>query len=248
MPIYGRGMRRIALCAATALLTLCGTASAASPTSVQVDAHITPVIRQFTTKTTPAALSINLSFTTADGSFQAPLTQALLNFSYGAHLNGNLFPSCSAQQLMTKKTCPKNTLIGTGVGEGALADAVEPLKLRLYNGPGGKSITFSILGDRPAVIAPPQGVFSAPLKTYSGGLYNYGLTVPVPEDLQRISGVDVSLHFLNVTVNAKRKVKGRTRGYIETLICPPGALVPMGVAFSFIEAPTFTADDYIHCG
>ena len=238
-------MRRIALCATTALLMLAATANAASPTAVQVDAHITPVIRQFTPKTSPATLKIGMTFTTSDGGYQAPLTQAVLNFSYGAHLNSTLFPSCSPQTVQAHKSCPKGSLIGSGTGEGALADALEPITLKLFNGPGGKSITFEIIGERPATFDIP---FTAPLKTFSGGLYNYGLTVPVPEELQRIAGVDVSLHNLNVTVNAKRKVKGRTRGYIETLICPPGALVPLGVAFSFLEAPTFTSDDYIHCG
>ena len=38
------------------------------------------------------------------------------------------------------------------------------------------------------------------------------------------------------------------RGYIETLICPPGALVPMSGDFSFLEAPDFHTDGYIHCG
>jgi hypothetical protein len=239
-------MRRTALCATFALLlTLSATANAATPTSVKVDSHITPVIRQFTTKTTPATLKVNLTFTAADGGFQAALTEAVLNFSYGAHLNAALFPSCAPKTIQAHKACPKGSQIGSGVGEGALADAIEPITMKLYNGPGGKSITFRIQGDRPAVI---DSAFTAPLKTFSGGLYNYGLTVPVPEELQRIAGVDVSLHFLNVTVNAKRKVKGRTRGYIETLICPPGALVPLGTSFSFLEAPTFKADDYIHCG
>ena len=239
-------MRRIALCATTALLMLCATANAAAPTAVKVDAHITPVIRQFTTKTTPSTLKIGMTFLTDNGDFQAALQQVVLNFSYGAHLNSTLFPSCTPQTIQAKKPCPKGSQIGSGTGEGALADAIEPITLKLYNGAGGKSITFRIQGDRPAVI---DSSFTAPLKTFSGGLYNYGLTVPVPEELQRIAGVDVSLHNLTVTVNAKRKVKGRMRGYIETLICPPGALVPLSSEFSFLEAPTFTnTTDFIHCG
>ena len=238
-------MRRIALCATLALPMLSGIANAASPTTVKVDSHITPVIRQFTTKTTPATLTVDLDFSTADGTFAAPLSQAVLNFSYGAHLNGNLFPSCTADTLRNHKPCPKGSLIGTGTGVGSLADATENITLKLYNGPKGKSITFLIHGERPAII---DISFDAPLKTYSGGLYNYGLTVPVPDALQRIAGIDVSLDFLKVKVGAKRVVKGRTRGYIETLICPPGALVPLGASFSFLEAPEFKVDDYIHCG
>lgn len=240
-------MRRIALCALVALLTTASTSGAAAPTAVTVDAHITPVIRAFTTHTTPSKLTVNLKFATTDGSqYTAALTQAVLNFSYGAHLNGALFPSCAAITIQSHKACPKGSQIGTGTGLGSLADAQEPVTLTLFNGPKGKSITFEIKGQSPAVF---DVIFDAPLKTFSGGLYNYGLTVPVPAVLQRIAGVDVSLDHLDVTVGATRMVKGHKRGYIETLICPPGALVPLGATFSFLEAPDFsTTSDYIHCG
>jgi hypothetical protein len=237
-------MRRIALCATLALL-ITATAHAAAPTSVAIDSHITPVIRAFTTKTTPATLKVNLDFSAPEGEFGAALTKAVLDFSYGAQINGKLFPSCTVATIEADKKCPKGSLIGTGVGVGSLADAREDITLKLYNGPGGKSITFLIDGERPAIIHIP---FSAPLKTNNGGLYNFTLTVPVPEALQRIAGVDVSLDYLNVTVNGKRRVKGRTRGWVETLICPPGALVPVRGVFSFLEAPDFSQDTYIHCG
>ena len=71
----------------------------------------------------------------------------------------------------------------------------------------------------PAVIHEP---FSAPLKTFSSGLYNYGLTVPIPEIIQRIAGVDVSLHNLNVKVNGTTRSKGKKRGYFEAIGCPGG--------------------------
>lgn len=238
-------MRRIALCTTTTLLLVCASAFAGPPTTVTVDSHVTPVIRKFQAKTTPSTLAINLKFATATGEPTAALTKAVLNFTYGAKLNGSLFPSCSADMIRNHKACPKGSLIGTGTGLGALADAQEPITLQLYNGPRGKSITFRIKGERPAVIDVP---FDAPLQTFNSGLYNYRLTVPVPEILQRIAGVEVSLDHLNVKVGATRKVNGRKRGYVETLICPPGALVVIGSQFSFLEAPDYSTNGYIHCG
>ena len=91
-------MRRIALCATTALLIVCASAGAGPPTTVTVDSHITPVIRNFTTRTTPATLTVNLDFHAPEGEFASALTKAVLNFSYGAQLNGKLFPSCSEAQ------------------------------------------------------------------------------------------------------------------------------------------------------
>jgi hypothetical protein len=245
-------MRRIALCAATALLTACcfaTTALADGKTTVVVDSHVTPVIRAFTTKTTSATLTVNLAFSGENGAQAATLKTVDLKFTYGAHLNGKFFPSCSAEMIRNHDPCPKGSKIGSGTALGAVGDppnaAEEPIVVTLYNGPKGKSITFRIQGQQPAVIDVP---FDAPLKTFSGGTYNYGLTVTVPDILQRIAGLPVSLRFFNVKVGATTKVKGHKVGYIETLICPPKALVPLQADFSFVDADPFHTDTYIHCG
>jgi hypothetical protein len=245
-------MRRIALCATTALLTPLCFATAAfadGKTSVEIDSHVTPVLRAFTPHTTSATLAVNLTFSGENGTQAATLKQAVLKFTYGAHVNGNLFPSCSAQKIRNHEVCPKGSIIGSGTGLGAVGSppdaAEEPITVTLYNGAKGKSIVFRIQGKQPAVIDVP---FDAPLKTLSGGTYNYELTVDVPEILQRIAGLPISLKFFNVKVGATRKVKGRKRGWIETLICPPKALVPISGDFSFIDADPFHIDTYIHCG
>jgi hypothetical protein len=245
-------MRRIALCATLALLTACLTATAAlaaGATTVEVDSHVTPVIRAFTPKTTSATLAVNLSFTGPSGEQAATLTKAVLKFTYGARLNGKYFKSCSADQIRNHQVCPAGSKIGTGTGLGTVGNgpsaAEEPIDITMFNGPKGKSITFRIQGKQPAVIDVP---FDAPLQTFSGGTYNYGLTVTVPDILQRVAGLPISLKFFNVKVGATTKVKGKKVGYIETLICPPKALVPLQADFSFIDADPFHTDTYIHCG
>ena len=245
-------MRRIALCATTALLTACCFATAAfadGKTTVEIDSHVTPVIRAFTPHTTSATLAVNLTFTGENGTSAATLKQAILKFTYGARVNGQLFPSCTADKIRNHEPCPKGSIIGKGTGLGTVGDppnaAEEPIDITLYNGPKGKSIVFRIQGEQPAVIDVP---FDAPLKTLSGGAYNYELTVTVPDILQRIAGLPISLKFFNVKVGATRKVKGKKRGWIETLICPPKALVPISGDFTFIDADPFHTDTFIHCG
>src|SRR3954468_2296051 len=145
---------------------------------------------------------------------------------------------------------PKGSQIGSGTALGILGGSTdnptkEPITVTMFNGPKGKSITFRIKGDAPAVIDVP---FDAPLKTFSSGSYNYQLTVNVPDILQIIAGIPVSLDFFNVKVGATRNVHGKKRGYIETLICPPLALVPIQGDFGFLNADPFHIDTYIHCG
>ena len=85
----------------TALLLLCASANAATPTSVTVDAHITPVIRAFTTKTTPSTLAINLTFAPdTQGDYAAALTQAVINFSYGAIAYAGFYVGSDWQRLL----------------------------------------------------------------------------------------------------------------------------------------------------
>lgn len=247
--MYGRPMRRIALCATTALLLILPGAALADST-VDIDSHVTPVLRAFTPKTTSATLSVNLAFHGPNGQPADTLTQAILKFTYGAKLHGELFPSCSATQIRNHVKCPKSSQIGSGNALGVLGGGTdnpteEPITVKLYNGPKGKSITFLIKGDAPAVINVP---FDAPLKTFKTGSYNYQLTVNVPDILQIVAGIPISLDHFNVKVGASRKVHGKKRGYIETLICPPLALVPIQGDFGFLNANPFHIDTYIHCG
>lgn len=242
-------MRRIAFCALAALFSLPAMASA-DGTTVDIDSHVTPVIRQFTTKTTSATLAVNLSFHGPNGQPADTLQQVVLKFTYGAHLNGKLFPSCSADQIRNHKPCPKGSKVGTGTGLGILGGGSsnpteEPITITLYNGPKGKSITFEIKGEAPAVIDVP---FDAPLQTFTSGIYNYQLTANIPDILQVVAGIPISIDHLNVKVGATRVVKGKKRGYIETLICPPAALVPIQGNFEFANASPFHIDTYIHCG
>jgi hypothetical protein len=243
-------MRRIALCATTALLFVPAISLADAGTTVDVESHVTPVIRQFTTRTTAATLGVSLKFHGANAKPADTLQQVILKFTYGAHLNGNLFPSCSADQIRNHRPCPKGSKIGSDSALGVLGGDTgnptrEPITVDLYNGPKGKSITFEIKGKAPAVIDVP---FDAPLQTFNTGTYNYGLTVNVPDILQVVASIPISLDFFNVKVGATRIVKGRKRGYIETLICPPKALVPLQGDFEFANASPFHIETYIHCG
>lgn len=245
-------MRRIALCATTALAISCCFATSAfadGRTTVDIDSHVTPVIRAFTPKTTSSTLAINLTLTGENGTAADTLKQVILKFTYGAKVNGKLFPSCTAEKIRNHEACPKGSLIGTGTGLGTVGEppnlTEEPIKLTLYNGPKGKSIVFRIQGEAPVVIDVP---FDADFKTLSGGNYNYQLTVNIPDILQRVAGLPISIKFLKVKVAATRKVHGKKRGWIETLICPPLALVPISGDFAFVNSDPFHVDTYIHCG
>src|SRR4051794_5566765 len=77
-------MRRIAMCAMTALIAACSYSTSAladGRTTVDIDSHVTPVIRVFTPKTTPSTLAVRLTLAGPDGTSAATLKQAILKFT-----------------------------------------------------------------------------------------------------------------------------------------------------------------------
>lgn len=242
-------MTRRALYFAVLVAALAG-ASSAYATKVTIDSHLTPVIRLFQPRPVPATLSIALKFEGDNGGEPPVLQQAKVMFPYGANFNGNLFPSCDPAQLADNgpKACPKGSKIGSGYAIGAdpSGDIRQRVDVTLFNGKGGKSIVFYLVGHGdPLSFAIP---FAGPFQTFKGGDWHYGLTVPVPEALQRVAGIDISVEQFVVKVGATRKVKGRKRGLIEAIVCPPKTLVPIQGTFSFIDSPTVTQNSYVHCG
>jgi hypothetical protein len=224
-------------------------AAPAGATTVAIDSHLTPVIRLFQKRPVPASLSVNLTFTGDNGAEPPVLQQAKLEFPYGANFNGPLFPSCDPGAIadMGVKACPAGSKIGTGTAVGASSDSSihEDIAVTLFNGAKGKSIVFYLVGNNPVNINVP---FAGPFETFAGGDWHYGLTVNVPDNLQRIAGINVAVEKFDVKVGATRKVKGRKRGLVEAIVCPPGTLVPIRGTFSFADAPSVTTNSYVHCG
>ena len=96
-------------------------------------------------------------------------------------------------------------------------------------------------------------MIQAPFVALHGGRWGYRLTLSVPEGLQQISrGIFASLLRFQTKVGATVRVRENGRmvrhGYIETLACPPGALVPVRGEFAFRDGSSTTTDSYIACG
>jgi hypothetical protein len=241
--------RRLLLVPAVLAASL-AVASPASATKVTIEGHLTPVIRLFQPRPVPAALAIDLKFVGDDGGEPPTLQNAAIKFPYGANFNGKLFPGCDPAKLEAKgkKGCSAASKIGGGFAIGAdpSGGIRQNVDVTLYNGKGGRSIVFYLIGngDPLSFAVPFAGAFS----TFSGGDWHYGLDVPVPEALQRVAGIDISVEQFSVKVSATRRIKGRKRGIVEAIVCPPGTLVPVSGTFSFRDNPQVKQDSYITCG
>jgi hypothetical protein len=250
---------RIAVAAAAAICIVAAASPAASTpggpvatvkTSVSPN-HLVPGLTN--AHGMPITLKFHLGIThPADSRYR--LDKVTVRFPSGVGKpNGNLFPSCSVKQLEQAhnrlSACPRGSKIGSGRAVGTAVDigVTSSGKLTLFNGPGGKSITFNVNITTPALI---NKTFSAPLKKTSGR-YGYVLTSPVPTELQNILDGPIIVKSIDVTTGLTRVVRGVRRGYIEAYKCPRSHKAPLHVDTSYNTdsglTATSSADTSIAC-
>lgn len=239
---------RIATAAAAATLLLAAVAPAANgPGPVgSITASVSPnhLVRGLTNRHgMPITLKVGLKITHPAGS-RYRLDKVTVRFPSGvAAPHGELFPSCSVAKLTAAhnrlSACPRGSKIGSGIAKGTAVDlgVTSSGRLTLFNGPGGKSITFNVSIITPALI---NKTFSAPLKKISGR-YGYILTSPVPPELQNILDGPIIVRSIDVTTGATIVKNGVKRGYIEAFKCPKSHKAPIHADFSFNTDTGLTA-------
>lgn len=236
------------------LLALAAPAGAGARTLVSISGTATPPISVFTLTPRTVSLTLDTRFSTdVPGTLPATIAKAVIYFPHGPRVNGALFPSCDPRRLQRYRgapiACPRGSRIGGGTALGTspqFEGVIEHLKVDLYNGRGGRSIIFWLHGENPVLIA---GMIVAPFATLRGGRWGYRLTLNVPQDLQEIAdGIFASLLDFKVTTGGSVVRHGHRYGFIETLACPPGALVPVRGVFGFRGGGGVSTDSYIACG
>jgi hypothetical protein len=240
--------------ALAAIVVLAVAGSAGAKTLVALSGTATPPISAFTLRPQTLNLTIDARFASdVAGELPGTVSKAVIYFPHGPRVNGRFFPSCDPQRLRrfrgASRACPRGSRLGGGTAVGTspqFTGVVEHLKVDLYNGKGGRSIIFFLHGENPVLIA---GMIVAPFTALHGGRWGYRLTMNVPHDLQEIaSGIFASLLDFKVTTGGSVTVHGHRYGFIESLACPPGALVPVRGVFSFRGGDATTTDSYIACG
>jgi hypothetical protein len=245
---------RIAVAAATALLVVAAGATAAEAPGLTttLTASVSPnhLVRGLTNAHgMPITLKYGVRISHPDGSrFQ--LQRVDVKFPAGVGKpNGQLFPSCSVATLKAAhnrlSACPKGSKVGSGKATGTAVDigVTSSANITLFNGPGGKSITFNVVITTPALI---NDTFSAPLKKISGR-YGYALSTPIPTDLQNILDGPIIVRSINVSSGATRVVRGVKRGFIEAYKCPKSHKAPIHSDFFFSDGASSSADTNIAC-
>lgn len=243
-----KGRTAVAAAAATLIVAAAATAAEAPGLTTSITSSVSPnhLVRGLTNR---QGMPITLKYGAkinhpADSRYK--LVRVDVRFPAGVGKpNGNLFPSCSVAQLKAAhnrlSACPRGSQIGRGKATGTAVDigVTSSGRLTLFNGPGGKSITFNVVITTPALI---NDTFSAPLKKISGR-YGYSLSSPIPEDLQNILDGPIVVRSIEVTTGATRIVRGERRGFIEAYKCPRSGKAPLHSDFFFSQDGTGAAAD-----
>src|SRR6185436_6862881 len=173
-----RRMRRIALIALVAGVAAAVMASPAFAINSVLKFEVKFSPNKVGTKKKPQAITL---FTrpyydtlTPDGDAPFAWKQARIFFPKEGVFNGKYFPSCPATKLTTQtgRNACKKAEIGKVDAKGFALGLVEPLKVKIYNLPGGKGIAMYLQGDNPVII---DHVVSGILTKVNTPLFGYKL-------------------------------------------------------------------------
>lgn len=181
--------------------------------------------------------------TTPAGSFA--VTNAVISFDKNLVFNASAFKACSTSDLTTIDTKCKGLSkgqVGKGSAKGSALGQIENLDVKAYNGPksgSGFKLYLHVSGAQPLAI---DTVIVAKLSKASSGKYGWKLTVPIPQELQKPSGVLATLTEFITSVSGTSKGKP----YVGLKGCSGGKLSFRGV-FSYTDGTSKTATSTAKC-
>lgn len=210
------------------------------PTSITVKASASP--NNGGTKAKPQGHKITAKVTvTTTGDVDHPIVQSGdIYFPKGGKYQGEKYTKCASSALARSGPdgCPKNSIIGSGKGS-ASADTVEAgPKVVIVN--GGKNLILAYVTlQRPARV---RAVVPAKL-TPQSGKWSYKLHFDVPQSLQVVAGIPITLNNLNLTTGYTKAAKD----IIATTSCGAGNKWPFQVDLKLETGATASYTDSVAC-
>jgi hypothetical protein len=218
-------MRKLAVLPAAlmAAAVVAAPAMAQTPeTTFQATAKITP--KKAGTKKNPQGIKIsgNLKFRTITPGVEPPIiTGGEVLLPKGGTYNGGKYKTCAKKTMARDdsiENCNPKSIMGLGSGV-AFADNVRA-KVRVDFVNGGKSTlwAFTTLYN-PALVQEPIAIN---IKKLSSSKWGYRASFKVPEVLQVVAGVPITLQDFDFNIGGKKYAKD----YIVTTSCPKAKKYP----------------------
>lgn len=197
-------------------------------TTIEVKPKVSPSKAGTKKKPQTVKLSVTGSVTTSgeDGENKPIVTKVVIKFPKGSLYNGAKAPKCSEAAInsgLPKSKCPPKSIMGSG-GATAWADTVSTTAdFTLVNGGANKAYLYTTMTN-PAVVQTP-----VPLDIKkSTGKWAYIATATVPQKLQVVGGVPISLRTMKISTNAN----AQKTNWLQTTSCPKDKKWPFEVTSS----------------
>jgi hypothetical protein len=200
-------------------LALTTTALAQTQTTMETSLSIGPAKAGTSKKPKPVSLRLGIEGASPTG--QPDTSTAIrVQLPKGIKWSGKLWPSskrCSVSRANAQgsfSVCPKGSRIGSGhvTALGGNGSVVEEIDLDAFVTTSGSLGTF-LTATQPLPI-------NAMLE---GRVSGQTITIAIPPNIQEpVTGVPTGIRTLNLTLNGKTKVKGKTRGVLESTACQGG--------------------------
>lgn len=240
-------MRKFLIPTAAAAVLAVGTVEVATtlaqdsgPTSIKVEAKATP--NNGGTKKKPQGHRVTAKVTvTTSGDVEHPIVESgEIYFPKGGKYQGEKYTKCSSSTLSRggPSACPAKSKIGKGSGS-ASADTVEAgPQVQIFN--GGKNLTLAYVTlQRPARV---RATIAAKLTPMSGQ-WSYKLHFDVPQTLQVVAGIPVTLNNLTLIAGYTKAAKD----IIATTSCGAGNKWPFKVDLHLSTGATTTYTSSVAC-
>jgi hypothetical protein len=208
-------MRKFLIPTAGVIAIGVATVAVAQAPSTTITAQTTVTPNKAGTKAHPQGVKL-----TFKGKFETPpdvdrpiIQSGTVFIPKGGLYNGGKYPKCSAATLGHggPSACPAHSIMGSGSGD-ALADTVHTTpKITVVNGGANKIFFWTVL-QNPARV---QAAVPATI-TKQSGKWAYKVTFTVPQSLQIVAGIPITLNTLTVTAGGKSYAKD----WLATTSCP----------------------------
>jgi hypothetical protein len=202
-------------------LTLAITGTALAQTTMDASLRLSPSKAGTSTKPKPVGLTLGIEGGTQSGTGQPDTsTRIRVQLLKGIKWNGKLWPKakrCSVSKANAQgspSACPKGSRIGNGhvTALGGNGTVVEEIDLTAFVTTGG-GLGLFLTATQPLPI-------NAMLE---GKVSGQTINVAIPANIQEpVTGVATGIKSLTFTLNGKTKVKGKTRGALESSACSGG--------------------------
>ena len=246
----GAGVLACALAASAAL--------AAQVNEYAVQGAVTPARGASKAKPLPVQLRFSFQVREAAGQRPSPIKTYAIAF-YGGRSNGALFPTCTAARInaaQSDRGCPRGSRVGSGLVRNIAGATSDPsdrslrcdLRLTIHNA-GRNRAALYLAGDPPDCVIPIHQALDARYVRAFGGR-GQALEFSVPDNLLHpVAGLDNSQIDVTSTIHrVTRRVKGRTRGYLEIdQRCPRSRTAPIEVVFTSEAGQRETARSAVRC-